>query len=298
MPELLRTFRLGAINLFGVTIPGFILLLISGIGFLLPTLFLVFAHYNRLSTIEDAWYEYKWIIFVVIILLAYVSGYILRLTSPNKLDHISAHSMENTKEQSEVWNYKYEDEKFPYSGLKDYFNNHGHNDLSELVSWDSINKSDGNTQDLPITMCTNSTINRMKLDIALDCPELAAIVDSQEAHIRLMSGTWLAIRAAMPLVIIGGFICILVIYATNYDNVLAIKLLTENAAKNTEKAEYFGILFVLNVFMVMAMLWGNSEIVKLFHKRRVNELLIIYHAALRCKKLRESVPPGADLSQC
>jgi len=59
--------------------------------------------------------------------------------------------------------------------------------------------------------------------------------------------------------------------------------------------EYYWLQLVINVFMFMAMWWGLQRIQELFHRRRVNELLIIFHAALRCKQQPAHIPgPGLE----
>ncbi|HAR37678.1 MAG TPA: hypothetical protein DCS09_03365 [Porphyromonadaceae bacterium] len=185
MVELLRALRLGAVNLFGVAIPGFLLLFISGVGFLLPMLSIVLSAYNHSLCIDIKWYDSnKWLIVSVIILMSYISGFILRLTSPHELDKVSV-----TKRKSHVWDYSNSKEQFPYSKLKSYFEDYGHPDLAALVAWKTSMAEDDNICEAEQRKCSSTIINRMKLDIALDCPSLAAFVDSNEAHIRLMSGT-------------------------------------------------------------------------------------------------------------
>jgi len=286
MAELLRALRLGAVNIFGVAIPGFLLLFISGIGFLLPMLLLMSSIQGEYSLATNfqwydsnkyfQWYDSnKWLIVSVIILISYIAGFILRLTSPHELDKVSV-----KKRESDVWDHEYEKETFPYSRLKSYFNDYGHPDLAELVSWDPL-KKDGEKLKGELRKCSSTVINRLKLDIALDCPGLSAFVDSQEAHIRLISGTWLAIRATMPLVLIGTIICLYIITG-GHSEIHWVQTQSKNA--------YYWLQLVINAFLLMAMWWGLHWIQKLFHWRRVNELLIIFHAKLRCEQQPRCIP--------
>jgi len=290
MAELLRALRLGAVNIFGVAIPGFLLLFISCIGFLLPMLFLVSSVQRYSLDIDFKWYDSnKWLIVSVIILISYIAGFILRLTSPHELDKVSV-----KHKKSHIWNYEYEKEEketFPYSRLKSYFNNYGHPDLAKLVTWDPPkdppeNEVEKEVLENELKKCSSTVINRLKLDIALDCPGLSAFVDSQEAHIRLMSGTWLAIRATTPLVLIGTIICLYIITGGHFE--------TDWVQTHSKNAYYCWLQLVINAFLLMAMWWGRHRIQELFHWRRVNELLIIFHAKLRCEQQPRCIPESIN----
>ena len=44
----------------------------------------------------------------------------------------------------------------------------------------------------------------MKLDVLVNCRDLFAEIESYEAHVRLMSGTWFAIKATWLVVLVGA----------------------------------------------------------------------------------------------
>jgi hypothetical protein len=108
MNELLRALRLGTINLFGIAVPGFLLLFSSVTGFLLPFVALALNLNDVQLHVDLDWYNAgKWILASIFILISYVAGFILRLTSPDELDRISV-----TKMHSDVWNKEYIKERF------------------------------------------------------------------------------------------------------------------------------------------------------------------------------------------
>jgi hypothetical protein len=138
MNELLRALQLGTINLFGIAVPGFLLLFSSVTGFLLPFMALALNLNNIQLHVDLNWYNSsKWILVGILILISYVAGFILRLTSPDALDRVSV-----TKMHSDVWDKNYEKERFPHTKLGSFLDGLGHSDLAALVPWHPDKYSD------------------------------------------------------------------------------------------------------------------------------------------------------------
>ncbi len=116
----------------------------------------------------------------------------------------------------------------------------------------------------------------MKLDIKLYTPELAEVVESNEAHIRLMSGTWIAIKHSLWLVIPGLGLCFAALLIS-YVLEIGAHVEIEEAARN-EFPPYL-VYFLVSGFLLGSMLWAKWRIEKLFHYRRVNELFYIVQSA-------------------
>ena len=204
MSEVLRVFRLGVINLLGVTVPGLMFIIILVSGFAAPFV-LVLQHLSislspnlqiskfpdlpPLGTIPVAW------VIILTFIMAYTIGYIIRLSTPDKLDKISGdHVIKEMggieKAEEEHWPYRKEtNEKFPYFYTKDYLEHRGHNELLELVTWGKDNKD---------TLPRSKTIiNKMKVETEMRSPELSAVIESNEAHIRLLFGVWLVAKSCI-----------------------------------------------------------------------------------------------------
>jgi hypothetical protein len=264
MNELLRALRLGTINLFGITVPGFLLLFASVTELFLPFVALALNLNGVHLRVDLEWYNAgKWILAGIFILIAYVAGFILRLTSPDELDRISV-----LRGKSDIWDYQSGDDRFPYNRLRSYLEERGHHDLATLVPW--------HPDDKQRTQRSHTVINRMKADITLYCPELATIVDSNEAHVRLMSGTWLAIRATLPMICLGTLASLAALGAPN--------ILSRSSSMIDQSGWYYSVQTVLNAFMIIVMVWGLKRIRMQFHNRRVAELVFILHAYLRIQK--------------
>ena len=82
----MRAIKLGAVNLFGVAIPGFLLLFFSLSGLVAPTTALALGLFRTSDLPGEVWEKNKFLVVVVIVILSYVAGYILRLSTPDRRD--------------------------------------------------------------------------------------------------------------------------------------------------------------------------------------------------------------------
>jgi|GEM_PF-3787836 len=289
MLELLRALRVGAVNLFGVAIPGFLLLFFALFGFLVPLCLTPFVMLDAPLEFAANFYESNKIILIaVFVLFAYVTGYVLRLTSPDELDEESGEEVRRdmmAKEPKEalIWPYMgkfqrdgkdYKD-KFPYRNLYGYLEARGLNHLLDLVSWKHVDEqgSGKHLDEKESGKRSKTAIHQMKLDISLHAPELAAIVESNEAHIRLMSGTWIAIRRTKWLLLVGACVC-----------AITANSCVKPHSNGTGIGAFLWAYSIVNLVTFFALLWVKRIIEKLFHYRRVNELVWIVMAAHEAKK--------------
>ncbi len=94
MLEIIRALRLGAINLFGIAIPGFLMVFFTFAGFLIPIITIV-LHISKSdwSNILSLYEKNNFIVAIIVVLFSYVTGYILRLATPDDLDKVSARNV-------------------------------------------------------------------------------------------------------------------------------------------------------------------------------------------------------------
>jgi len=233
MNDLIKSIRVGAVDFFGIIIPGILLITMCTLGFFMPLL-LVITNISGISL--SAGIDWQGILsknaplilsalIFALIVFSYVLGYILRLSSPDELDKKSAKKVIDKEKrvisnfEDDCWPYNPDDktEKYPYSRFRDYLKKRGHLELiEELVTWcpdkdfeegavwDDVKRDDG----IPVlkTKRSKSAINEMKMKVRIQCPELSALIDSKEGHIRLMAGTWTAFNLSLWLVGIAELI--------------------------------------------------------------------------------------------
>jgi hypothetical protein len=304
--ELFRFFRLGIVNLVGVTLPGLLTLFFLGVGFIGPLLIFVFdlnqwfAGVDRAAawkTMGSLYSSSKGIITSLIIILAYIIGYIIRLSTPDELDRISAKNVlkkmgeESTPEakesagsesclktvpeeideglsraatvaaQDDSWPYRGEKtNKFPYYYFKEYLTSRGLKDEAELVKWGHPT----NQSETKSFKRSKTKVNLMKLEVSLRCPELSSVIESNEAHVRLLFGTWQAITISQPFVIAGIILS-------------SLEFLITFVASRYSFAPYpLSILSILSILVggliLTGITWAKNRIENLFHYQRVREL--------------------------
>lgn len=271
--DYLRAFSLGVINVFGVAVPGFLVLFFPAVGLFAPSLALAIhasgADWQGAGALL-ARYNPPLLAGTVLVVLSYVAGYILRLTSPDKLDLRSAQHVlaELGEDERKVWPYQGDrGDKFPYFHLRKYLEARGLKELVPHVPW-------GPDSDSETAKRSKTAIHQMKLDILLASPGLTALVDSNEAHIRLLAGTWLAIGSTWPLVAAGAGLG------------LTASILRHAAAVpasldwfQTPPAPPYPAFLLTSLALLVSMLWARRRIESLFHYRRVSELVFIVMAA-------------------
>jgi len=191
----LRTAGLTAVNIFGVAVPGFLLVFIFGVGFVLPGSALTLDLSGvTWPTAVDAVGEHIWPIGIIVVVMSYIAGYILRLSTPDDLDQRSAQKIVARMKKSErlKWacqnpdgNYDYsenrdQEDKFPYLHLHEYLRARSHADLLQYVEWGA----DGTPVQNETTrkMRSKTHVNRMKALVMKSDPGLGAAVASNEAQ--------------------------------------------------------------------------------------------------------------------
>src|SRR5262245_40341739 len=155
MIQILQAFRIGVVNLFGITVPGFLLLFFSFFGLLVPmiNMALHISHSNW-GGFLDFYQKNTFVIIAITLIISYVAGLILRLSSPDELDKVSGevvlHSFENNPEEKDVWPYTGKlDDKFPYFNFRKYLEARALNHLLEFVSWGPDPGDDSKTPSAP-----------------------------------------------------------------------------------------------------------------------------------------------------
>ena len=139
MEDALRAFRLGAINLFGGALSGFLLIFIAIAGLLVPFLAIALKLSGiNWEAVTSFVFAYRWSLIGITLILSYIAGYILRLTSPDELDKKSIEHVLGQIEDEEKpvcpCSGK-EGDKFPYFNFHKYLEARGHEELLKYVNW-------------------------------------------------------------------------------------------------------------------------------------------------------------------
>ncbi|HWS85638.1 MAG TPA: hypothetical protein VN282_01485 [Pyrinomonadaceae bacterium] len=382
MLELFRFFRLGLVNVVGVTVPGVLFLLFAGVGFVLPlSLFVLYfnqlltavPHYEGWLLVGAAYRENKATLTVLFFVLAYVIGYIIRLSSPDELDRKSAKEsmrlvarenpcaaeqaaekdrelgekmkrerLAEKEESRRPWwrrgllrarekflracevlrlaarrgqaggggmycddvtsdeiatsidkQFPYRGErlnKFPYAHFREYLVNRGFPELAKQVpTRDGAPPPGPGGTAVVIGKWTKTAVNMMKLEVQLLSPVLAAVIESNEAHIRLLSGTWQAINACRRIVAVGVGIAVLGSVANVLDK--AQRLPPGFAGPLPP----FLPCLLAGVVLYMGMRWARRRIETMFHHQRVRELThIVGCFYFACEKYAAAQAAGRD----
>jgi len=201
------------------------------------------------------------------------------LWTPDDLDKISANRVlkrmaeeyKTTKEDiasKDSWATKLENhDRFPYFHYKEYLKARGLKKLSNLVNWGPpsvINKE--NTK--KIFQRTKSQINMMKLEILNESSDLSAIVESNEAHIRLLFGIWQITKSTVYFLYVGFILSLFGVLETccqwfEFPKALIPYLPT--------------LVFI--ILLILAIKISKNRIEFLFHYQRVRELTHILGCA-------------------
>ena len=160
-------------------------------------------------------------------------------------------------------------DKFPYRNFRTYLLKRGHGELAEAwINWETEGDDSGAAP--ARKQRSKSTVNKMKMIIRLHCPELSALVESKEAHIRLMAGAWGAFKFSQWPVWIALIALAVVEFAPQWVGALAV-----NPPANSNHLIYMFI----NVNLLLVIFLCNQRIERFFHYRRVSELFHIVQAA-------------------
>jgi hypothetical protein len=268
-----RSIQVGAVDFFGVMIPGVIIITMCVVGFFVPVAMLIMdLSVAEIKPIDVGTNGMLLGIFLLII-FSYMFGYILRLSSPDELDRTSALKVikrecvkkSSKKSESAIKEWIDEDkwpfnpydsmDKYPYLKFREYLKQRGHTEVAKkLITWNA--EADNRLR-------SKTAVNEMKMSVRLHCPELSALLDSKEAHIRLMTGTWAAFRFSQWPIWIA-----------------LISLIAAVAALNAQlSGHYYFVYIFINISLLLVIFFCNKKIENLFHYRRVSELFHIVQAA-------------------
>jgi len=306
MWELFRFFRIGIVNLIGITLPGLLVITFATIALFLPlmTLFLNGIHIGfqagvpdgTLLSLKTIYADNKFLLISLYIIFSYIIGSVVRLSSPDQLDKISANrvlktmAVEQRKKEkpaagygkdldisdkqaavADGWPYQGEDgDQFPYNHFKEYLVSRGLDELTRLVTWRGAQSGPERR--------TKTRVNMIKLDIEHQSPELAAVIESNEAHVRLLFGTWQAIRACGWLFYLGFAACVAGITLN----------IAVHHSSLTHANTVYAVCLALIISLKVGIEWARKRIEHQFHYQRVRELTHIIGCKHYLDKLLES----------
>jgi hypothetical protein len=292
MADCLRFLRLGLINILGVTVPGLLLLGFFAVGVFLPVAILLVAVCQEclqsdqaisIAALSGIWAGNRLILSILVLVIAYVVGYIIRLSTPDDLDRVSArhvldkmarevqdkdHSPITPEERVQAalddhWPTRLEEgDKFPYNHFRDYLESRGLTSLATLVKW-------GSPGEKGLSKRSKTHVNTMKLQVLAKSPDLSAVIESNEAHVRLMFGTWVAIMACWRLMFVG--VCV---------SAIGLAILAVPGCRQIQLAHPpFATTLIIGIALLVGMYWARTRIESLFHYQRVRELTHIVACA-------------------
>lgn len=355
MTDFLKNLNIGILHVMGLWLPG-----ILSIGLFLvlvapPIIFLFSAiviHSNGPWDITNVYYHilvfyerFYSAIFFIIIIFAYLNGYLLRLYTPDILDKKSAEKILkdmfrewliiNNKSTTELRVKKYGDkhdvsypglfirwimrtindftivkrikgvsrlknfssyesinseiikmanddgwifglpdqdgDKYPYLNFQKYLEKRGHKDIAKLVIWDSISpfkKKNGKNNRQKNIQRSKIIINTYKQEIRNSDPDKARFIESMEAHIRLLSGTWAVSKIYSKLALTTIFAFGILYYISSIDSFCGL-----NTIRNIVYNQNIYISIFLLELLFLYILWRIKVwIEKEFHYQRLREL--------------------------
>lgn len=165
----------------------------------------------------------------------------------------------------DAWPYRrVKNDRFPYLYFKEYLLRRGLNALAKLVIWEnSPNPSKGIQR-------SKAIINIYKVEIrssdSTSHEKMSAIIESNEAHIRLMFGTWQVTKFFWKWALLFSLLFLATIIWSK----------TPNLQYGKDVLYYQLLIQLLSLFFL---LWTKNWIEKLFHYQRVKELTQILGCA-------------------
>jgi len=238
---------------------------------------------------------------LVVLVLGYTLGYVLRLFSPDELDSISGKHVRQQMPECErdVWPYTgCPGDKFPYFCTRRYLEARDLTDAAELVTWGP----DKNCQSTPACdfhakqpsgakphisapdgKRSKTVVNGIRLELAQKNADFAAFSESNEAHIRLMFGAWLATRWAWRPVLFGTVTSMLYLIV-GCCGALREWIGIPKSAEFVTGVIWCSNLFCLEVVLLLCMWWIAAKIQSVFHYRRVGELVYVLQAWAICRR--------------
>jgi len=97
MDELVKSIRVGTVSFFGIVVPGVCLITMLSVGTILPLIVLYVGVTGFSFPLKDIYDSFTLLILAILVIFSYIFGYILRLSSPDLLDRISAKKVINTE---------------------------------------------------------------------------------------------------------------------------------------------------------------------------------------------------------
>ena len=277
MIEIFKMFRLGIVNLLGVIFPGILVLFFIAYSLGLPVISITLQLNEALGCTNPSpnWHGLlmlceanRILLSIVLLIAAYVVGYAIRLYSIDDLDCKSArHVLQQWATcddpegvqwaKDDAWvTHCEKDDRYPYYYFKEYLEKRGLTHVASLVTWGSNGSGRGKR--------TKTIINMMKLDVSQKRPELSANIESNEAHVRLLFGSWRAIQTSLPIMILGAILSL-------SGAIGLINMIPRLPAPHG----LYALWFAGDILLLAGMIWTRLIIQKLFHYQRVRELTYI-----------------------
>ena len=90
MDELVKSIRVGTVSFFGIVVPGVCLITMLSVGTILPLVVLYVGITGYSIPLKNVYDSFTLLVLAILVIFSYIFGYILRLSSPDLLDRISA----------------------------------------------------------------------------------------------------------------------------------------------------------------------------------------------------------------
>ncbi len=291
MKEILRFFSLGVINLLGIIFPGlmFIILFIMTVCLpVIPLLNQLFPQGKVLlgwDTLNVIFKGNGVLLIIMGFMFSYVLGYIIRLTTVDKLDSISAkkifkqmgkdykknHAPRICEKKDlrhaaiieENWPFQGGPfDKFPYLHLRSYLDKRGLTHLSKLVTW----SSDPSSEDGKGYQRSKKIINNYKIEVFYKSPQLSSIIEANEAHIRLTYGTWRVSKLFFRTALATFSILFIILGLNAWTTLVALPI----------SFSQFSLILFLEFILAILLFDSKRRIEGDFHYQRIKELVELF----------------------
>jgi len=255
------------IEVFGILIPGFCLIVLAAAALAAPVLDLglelgsvAHAGVFRQFVLQNAT-----VVLVSSLLFSFVVGHLLYRQDPKRPDQRSIVAQWRTISRDGCVRTRINsDDEYPYGHLKEYLEERGFGDLAECVKWEGQDFDVNAQQGGRARTRSKHFINTLKIEIKHRNSRLYFDILRNEAHIRLMSSVWYGARALI-------FIAVLGLVLGGVDNLIAVW------RTGARTVPHFEAVLLPTMIAISAIACMRS-IERFFHYQRVREIVYVLQA--------------------
>lgn len=261
------------IDVFGIVIPGFCLIFLSGFSLIFPAIDLareLGSSSDYIYAIGDFIENNSFVTFISILVFSFVVGHLLYRQDPKWPDMQSiTRRWAVIEETGCVRHRKYEADQFPYGHLKEFLKDRGLDYLAEFVPWsgkcfDRERRKNNPKYISKANRRSKHFINSIKLYIKNADGKIYFDILRNEAHIRLMSSVW------------HGALFLIFSSSVGLSAGIVANALRRSNGTFLQVRYFEAILFPLLVLLSAIIV--RRSIAGFFHYQRVREIVFVLEA--------------------